>query len=68
MQFMFYCEVDTIVTFPGLLENLFDAEVPLLRGIKHPTAKPNYLSRGSEVSAIELKLFDLLGDVIFLSS
>ena len=36
---MLDCEINTIVAFPGLLSNIYDAEVPLLRGIEHPTAK-----------------------------
>ena len=36
---MLDCEINTIVAFPGLLSNVYDAEVPLLRGIEHPTAK-----------------------------
>ena len=64
-QFMLDCEVNTIVAFPGLLANLYDAEVPLLRGIKHPTAKPDFLSGGSEVSPTGIELVDLLADAVF---
>ena len=63
-QFMLDCEVNTIVAFPGLLANLYDAEVPLLRGIKHPTAKPDFLSGGSEVSPNGIELVDLLADAV----
>ena len=64
-QFMLDCEVNTIVAFPGLLANLYDAEVPLLRGIKHPTAKPDFISGGSEVSPTGIELVDLLADAVF---
>ena len=33
---MLDCEVNTIVAFPGFFSNIYDAEVPLLRGVKHP--------------------------------
>ena len=32
---MLDCEINTIVAFPGLLANIYDAEIPLLRGIEH---------------------------------
>ena len=41
---MLDCEINTIVAFPGLLANIYDAEIPLLRGIEHPTAKAGYLA------------------------
>ena len=62
---MLDCEVNTIVAFPGLLANLYDAEVPLLRGITHPTANPDFLSGGSEVSPTGIELVDILADAVF---
>ena len=47
---MLDCEINTIVAFPGLLANIYDAEIPLLRGIEHPTAKADYLASGSDAS------------------
>ena len=40
-QFMLYarCRINTIVAFPGLLANIYDQEVPMLRGVEHATAK-----------------------------
>ena len=46
------------------MANLYDSEVPLLRGIKHPTAKPDFLSGGSEVSPNGIELVDLLADAV----
>ena len=63
-DFMLDCEVNTIVAFPGLLANLYDAEVPLLRGTKHPTAKPGFEASGSNVSPDGLEIVDLLADAV----
>ena len=46
------CEINTIVAFPGLLANIYDAEIPLLRGIDHPTAKSGYIAQSSKASPI----------------
>ena len=59
---MLDCEINTIVAFPGLLSNIYDAEVPLLRGIEHPTAK--YWSDNSSASPTGLDLVDLLADSV----
>ena len=63
-EFMLDCEVNTIVAFPGLLSNIYDAEIPLLRGIQHPTAKPGFLSGGVDVSPSGLELVDLLSTAV----
>ena len=57
-------EINTIVAFPGLLANIYDAEIPLLRGIKHPTAKAGYLASGPDASPTGLELVDLLAEAV----
>ena len=57
---MFDCEVNAIVAFTGLLANIYDAEVSLLRGIKHPTAKVGVEASGLEASPTGLERVDLL--------
>ncbi len=61
---MLDCEINTIVAFPGLLANIYDAEIPLLRGVDHPTAKSGYIARSSEASPTGLELIDLLAEAI----
>ena len=61
---MLDCEVHTIVAFPGLLANLYDAEVPLLRGVKHPTAKAGHEASGPNASPTGLELVDLLAAAV----
>ena len=61
---MLDCEINTIVAFPGLLANIYDAEIPLLRGIEHPTAKAGYLASGPDVSPTGLELVDLLAEAV----
>ena len=61
---MLDCEINTIVAFPGLLANIYDAEIPLLRGIEHPTAKADYLASGSDASPTGLELVDLLAEAV----
>ena len=61
---MLDCEVNTIVAFPGLLAHIYDAEVPLLRGVEHPTAKPGILASSSDASPTGLELVDLLADAV----
>ena len=61
---MLDCEINTIVAFPGLLANIYDAEIPLLRGIKHPTAKAGYLASGTDASPTGLELVDLLAEAV----
>ena len=61
---MLDCEINTIVAFPGLLANIYDAEIPLLRGIKHPTAKAGYLASGPDASPTGLELVDLLAEAV----
>ncbi len=61
---MLDCEINTVVAFPGLLSNIYDAEVPLLRGIKHPTARAGALASSSEASPTGLELVDLLADAV----
>ena len=61
---MLDCEINTIVAFPGLLANIYDAEIPLLRGVKHPTAKTGYLASGSDASPTGLELVDLLAEAV----
>ena len=63
-EMMIDCEVNTIVAFPGLLAKIYDAEVPLLRGIKHPTTKEGYQASGKNVSPTGLELVDLLADAV----
>ena len=58
------CEINTIVAFPGLLANIYDAEIPLLRGVDHPTAKSGYIARSSEASPTGLELIDLLAEAV----
>ena len=61
---MLDCEVNTIVAFPGLLANLYDAEVPLLRGTTHPTAKAGFYASGSDASPTGLEIVDLLAEAV----
>ena len=61
---MLDCEINTIVAFPGLLANIYDAEIPLLRGVDHPTAKSGYIARSSEASPTGLELIDLLAEAV----
>ena len=61
---MLDCEINTIVAFPGLLSNIYDAEVPLLRGIEHPTAKAGVIGSNSGASPTGLDLLDLLADAV----
>ena len=61
---MLDCEVNTIVAFPGLLANIYDAEIPLLRGIEHPTAKSGFHASGPDESPSGLELVDLLADAV----
>tara|TARA_Y100001970_G_scaffold251284_1_gene323919 strand:+ start:1110 stop:2429 length:1320 start_codon:yes stop_codon:yes gene_type:complete len=61
---MLDCEVNTIVAFPGLLANIYDAEVPLLRGTKHPTAKAKFQASGPNASPTGTELVDLLADAV----
>ena len=61
---MLDCEINTIVAFPGLLSNIYDAEVPLLRGIEHPTAKAGVIGSNSGASPTGLDLVDLLADAV----
>jgi hypothetical protein len=61
---MLDCEINTIVAFPGLLANIYDAEIPLLRGIEHPTAKADYLASGLDASPTGLELVDLLAEAV----
>jgi len=63
-DFMLDCEVNTLVAFPGLLANLYDAEVPLLRGTNHPTAKPGFEASGSNISPNGLEIVDLLAEAV----
>jgi hypothetical protein len=61
---MLDCEVNTIVAFPGLLAHLYDAEVPLLRGVKHPTAKVGVEASGPDASPTGLEIVDLLAEAV----
>lgn len=61
---MLDCEINTIVAFPGLLANIYDSEVPLLRGIKHPTAKAGVEAGGPDDSPTGLELVDLLAEAV----
>ena len=63
-EMMLDCEINTIVAFPGLLSNIYDAEVPLLRGIKHPTAKVGFQAGGPDDSPNGLELVDLLSNAV----
>ncbi|MEC7984478.1 MAG: phosphotransferase, partial [Myxococcota bacterium] len=62
--FMLDCEVYTIVAFPGLLSNIYDAEIPLLRGVQHPTAKAGVQASGPDASPTGLELVDLLSEAV----
>tara|TARA_B100000579_G_scaffold290986_1_gene241669 strand:+ start:2431 stop:3750 length:1320 start_codon:yes stop_codon:yes gene_type:complete len=63
-EMMLDCEINTIVAFPGLLSNLYDTEVPLLRGTKHPTAKAGFHASGPDESPTGIELVDLLADAV----
>ena len=52
------------MAFPGLLSNIYDAEVPLLRGVKHPTAKAGVEAGSPDDSPTGLELVDLLAEAI----
>tara|TARA_B100000686_G_scaffold244104_1_gene253174 strand:- start:429 stop:1748 length:1320 start_codon:yes stop_codon:yes gene_type:complete len=61
---MLDCEINTIVAFPGLLSNIYDAEVPLLRGTKHPTAKAGFQAGNPDESPTGIELVDLLTEAV----
>ena len=63
-DFMLDCEVNTIVAFPGLLSNIYDSEIPLLRGILHPTTKPGFRASGPSASPTGLELVELLSEAV----
>ncbi len=63
-ELMLDCEVNTIVAFPGLLAKIYDAEVPLLRGVVHPTSKTGYQASGPDASPTGLELVDLLSSAV----
>lgn len=63
-EMMLDCEINTIVAFPGLLAKIYDAEVPLLRGIKHPTTKDGYEASSENASPTGLELVDLLSEAV----
>lgn len=63
-DFILDCEVNTLVAFPGLLSNIYDAEVPLLRGVRHPTAKAGFESGGPDIFPSGLQLVDLLATAV----
>ena len=58
------CEINTIVAFPGLLANIYDTEIPLLRGFDHPTAKSGYIAQSSDASPTGLEIVDLLAEAV----
>eukprot|EP00943_MAST-04B_sp_MAST-4B-sp1_P006496 g6496.t1 len=68
--FMLDAEISTIVAFPGLLANIYDQEIPMLRGVEHVTAKtkkePNYraCSVANENLPTGLELVDLLEESV----
>ena len=61
-DFMLDCEINTLVTFPGLLANIYDKEVPLLRGEPHPTAKAT--AGSADDSPTGLEIVDLLAAAV----
>ena len=65
---MLDAEINTIVAFPGLLANIYDQEVPMLRGVEHATAKtkePEYRAcRPDENLPTGLELVDLLEESV----
>ena len=61
---MLDCEINTIVAFPGLLANIYDAEIPLLRGFDHPTAKSGYIAQSSKASPTGLEIVDLMAEAV----
>jgi hypothetical protein len=61
-DFMLDCEINTLVTFPGLLANIYDKEVPLLRGQPHPTAKAT--AGSADDSPTGLEIVDLLAAAV----
>lgn len=63
-EMMLDCEVNTIVAFPGLLAKIYDAEVPLLRGTKHPTTKPGFEASDQNATPTGPELIDLLSTAI----
>ena len=48
----------------GLLAHIYDAEVPLLRGTPHPTAKPDYTASSADASPTGLEIVDLLAAAV----
>ena len=68
--FMLDAEINTIVAFPGLLANIYDQEVPMLRGVEHATAKtkkePEYRAckTSDENLPTGLELVDLLEESV----
>jgi serine/threonine protein kinase len=63
-EMMLDCEVNTIVAFPGLLAKIYDAEVPLLRGVKHPTTKTGFEASDQNATPSGPELIDLLSTAI----
>ena len=58
------CEINTIVAFPGLLANIYDTEIPLLRGFDHPTAKSGYIAQSSDASPTGVEIVALLAEAV----
>ena len=61
---LFDCEIGTICAVPGLLAHVYDAEVPLLRGIQHPTCKAGTMAGGPNDTPTGLEIVDLLEEAV----
>lgn len=60
--FLLDCEISTITAFPGLLANIYDHEVPLLRGTPHPTAKADHIAGSTDDSPTGPEVVALLAE------
>ena len=62
--FLLDAELNTVVTFPGLLAHIYNAEVPLLRGTQHPTAEAGHVAGSAEDKPTGVELVDLLAEAV----
>jgi serine/threonine protein kinase len=60
-ELMLDVEINTLCTFTGLLSNIYDEQVPLLRGKPHPTAGDGCITSDSPTG---LEIIDQLSEAI----
>jgi len=62
--FMLDCEVASLTSLPGLLANIYDKEIPLLRGVPHPTAKDGHSAGSADDSPTGPEIVELLSEAV----